>query len=407
MRVIADLHMHSKYARATSPKMNVAELSKYAKLKGIDVLGCGDFLHPAWQKELKQLLKEDAEGVYDYDGTKFILTGEVSLIYSQAGRGRRVHHVLHAPDFEVLAQITEFFSKKGRLDYDGRPIFGISSIEMTEALMQISKDIEIVPAHAWTPWFSIFGSMSGFDSIEECFDEKSKYIHAIETGMSSDPAMNWRLSKLDNVTMVSSSDSHSAQPHRLGREANVFELKEVTYSGIINAIRTRKNFSYTIETSPSYGKYHFDGHRNCKFSCDPQQTKELGGRCPVCNQKLTIGVLYRVEQLADRPDGFVPKNAVPFKSLLPLTEIISNLLNVGIATKKVDDTFNHLIAKFGNEFNILLDVSKEELNKAVDEKLANAIIKNREGKIKVIPGYDGEYGVPVFENEQKGLEKFL
>jgi uncharacterized protein (TIGR00375 family) len=405
MRVIADLHVHSKYARATSPKMNVVELSKYAKIKGIDVLGTGDFLHPEWQKELKNLLSADTEGIYDYDGTKFMLTGEVSLIYTQDGKGRRVHHVIHVPNFDVLAQVTEFFGKKGRLNYDGRPIFGISSVEMTEALMKISKDIEIIPAHAWTPWFAIFGSMSGFNSIEECFKDQTKHIHAIETGMSSDPSMNWRISSLDKMTLVSNSDSHSAYTHRLGREANVFDLKEITYKNILDSIRTRKNFAFTIETSPSYGKYHFDGHRLCNFSCEPQETKKLNKICPKCKRSMTIGVLNRVEELADRPDGFVPKNAVPFRSLLPLTEIISNLLGVGIETKKVNDVFDALIKKFNNEFNILLDVPQEELKKVIDEKLANSIIKNRDGKIKVIPGYDGEYGVPVLSDN--GLKKFI
>ncbi len=403
---IADLHIHSKYSRATSSKMNLEELSKGAKTKGIDILGTGDFLHPLWVRELKEKLN-DANGLYEYNGIKFVLSGEVSLIYTDSGKSRRVHHLLLAPDFEVLSQIIDFFESKGRTDYDGRPIFGISSVEMAEELMNISKDIEIIPAHVWTPWFAIFGSMSGFDSVEECFQDKAKYIHALETGLSSDPPMNWRLSSLDKYTLVSNSDSHSPYPHRLGREANAFDLKEITYHALINAIRTRKDFLFTIEVDPAYGKYHFDGHRNCNFSCHPKESIKLNNICPKCKSKLTIGVLHRIEELADRPEGFRPANSIDYKSLLPLLEIISNVLNVGMFTKKTYNVFNKLISAFGNEFNILLNVKKEELEKVVDKKIADAIILNRTGKIKITPGYDGVYGVPHFLKDQRNIEDFV
>ncbi len=787
MRVIADLHMHSKYAMATSKYMDLDGIASGARIKGISVMGSADFLHPVWQKELKEKLSE-ANGVYEYKGVNFILTGEVSLVYKHDGKGRRVHHIIMAPSFEILGQITEFFLRHGRVDYDGRPIFGMSSIAMTEALMQISKDIEIIPAHClvpgtfihtnpsvkrieeivkgdkvlthrgnfkkviqvfarphrgkvfkivpwyfsegitvtpehpfiaiktdkkcswtkglvckpteshkrichtesykkykkewiqteelevgdilvypkiketvdvneytldnntiqitnefcrlagyylaegytnsrdavcfafnknesdliedvtnimkkvfhienkigktegdiifyskqtmplfqklfyasqpykaqnkalphwmltlpvekqkeiligwwrgdegyttsrllanqmksiclrlniipsmridtvekftrrgkhtigkrkvkanfdsivldrlsfledrfniltdiyfkkckrkidirhgwsdkqniyipvrkievseynglvynleveddnsyvtesaavhncWTPWFSVFGSMSGFNSLKECFGEYTKHIHAIETGLSSDPLMNWRLSQLDDVVLVSNSDSHSAQPHRLGREANVFDLKEITYKNIIDTIRTRKGFSCTIEVDPNFGKYHFDGHRNCNFSCSPQESKKLENRCPHCKEKLIIGVLNRVEELADRPEGFRPKGAIDFKSVLPLMEVLSSVLGVQVLSKKVNEKFNALINAFGNEFNILLDVSEEDLKKVTGEKIASAIMKNREGKIKIIPGYDGVYGIPIFDEEMntKTIEK--
>jgi len=403
---IADLQIHSKYSRATSKNMVLDELTKYAKIKGLDILGTGDFTHPLWLKELKQKLLAESDGVYVYDDINFILSGEISLIYTQGGRQRRIHHIILAPNFAVVDQINEWLDKKGRRDYDGRPIFGFSSIELVESMMSISKDIEIIPAHAWTSWYGIFGSMSGFDSLEECFQEKTKYIHSIETGMSSDPAMNWRISALDKITLTSNSDAHSPYPWRLGREANVFDLKEVNYENIIDAFRTRKNFAYTIEVNPGYGKYHFDGHRNCNFSCSPDESKKLNNICPRCGKKLTIGVLNRVEELADREEGFVPQKAVPFKTLIPLSELIAATAGQDVFTKKVWEIYNRLIDRFGNEFNILLNIDKNDLIKTVDEKLAELIIKNRENRLRIMPGYDGVYGKIILQ-EEEGLRRFL
>jgi uncharacterized protein (TIGR00375 family) len=784
---IADLQIHSKYSRATSKNMVIEEIAKNAKIKGLDIVGTGDFSHPIWLQELKKKLKPENEGVYSYDDIMFMLTGEISLIYKQDGKQRRVHHVIFAPSFEIVDQINAWLDTKGRRDYDGRPIFGFTSIELVENLMSISKDIEIIPAHClvsgtfvhtnpslkpiekievgdkvfthkgkfkkvekiykrnytgkifkiipwyfsngikvtpehpflaiktekncswtkglvckptdshkricfseayknyrkewvpaeelevgdviaypkiratedvneikhgnltvsvdkdfcrmagyylsegytngrdaicftfnenetnfiddvknifkklfnldpkkgknkgdilfysrnlislfqklfytgspyraanksmppwmlmlplekqkelfigwwrgdkgytisrvlasqmkniclrlnivpniridkieeferrgkhligerkisaksdlialdklsfledkfgllenndfrkfktkrdvrhawfdenyifipirkiveeeynnlvynleveddnsyvaesaavhncWTPWYGIFGSMSGFDSLEECFGDKTKFIHSIETGMSSDPAMNWRISALDALTLTSNSDAHSHYPWRLGREANVFDLKEVTYSGIIDAIRTRKNFLFTVETSPSYGKYHYDGHRLCNFSCAPNESKKMSNICPKCGKPLTIGVLNRVEELADRPEGFVPKHAIPFKSLIPLSELIAAVLGSEVFTKKVWEIYNRLIDRFVNEFNVMLDVKKEDLVKTVDEKIANIIIQNREGRLKIEPGYDGVYG-KVVTKQEKGLHKFI
>ena len=362
MNFITDLHIHSKYSRATSKDLTLENLEKYARIKGLDVLGTGDFTHPTWFKELKEKLTEDGTGILkSKTGFNFLLQTEISLIYKQDGKGRRIHHPILAPSLAVVRQINEFLSKKGRLDYDGRPIFGFSSIELVEGMISISKDIEIIPAHAYTPWFSVFGSMSGFNSLEECFKEKTNHIHAIETGISSDPAMNWRLSKLDNITLISNSDCHSFWPWRIGREANVFELKDLTYQNIINAIRTRKGFVETIEVDPAYGKYHFDGHRACNVVMPPKEAVKRNNLCPKCNSTLTIGVAHRIEELADRPEGFTPKNAIPFKSLIPLSEILSKVIGTAVFTKKVWIEYNKLIGAFGSEFNILLNASFEDI----------------------------------------------
>ncbi len=388
----ADFHLHSSYSRATSKNITLEEMARNARIKGLDILGTGDFTHPEWLKQLKRDLSDES-GIYNYDNIKFILTGEISLVYTQGGKGRRIHHVLLAPDFGAVDQINAVLDKKGRRDYDGRPIFGFSSIELTDVMLGISKDIMVIPAHCMTPWFGIFGSMSGFNSLEECFQEKTKYIHAVETGLSADPEMLWRISSLDKISLVSFSDAHSLHPHRLGREATVFDLKEMNYKNITDAIKNRE-IKFTCEVNPSYGKYHIDGHRACNFSCSPDESKKLRGICPKCRTKLTIGVLHRVEELADRPDGYKPKDSADFKSLLPLMELIALHYGQAVFSKKVFAMYNSFIERFGNEFNILLNAEKRDLEK-MDEKLAELIIKNRGGKIDVIPGYDGVYGRPV------------
>lgn len=398
MIFISDLHIHSGYSRACSKQISVENLEKYAKIKGVDLLGTGDFQHPIWIKHLKENLKEDQNGILrTKNGFPFLWQTELSLMYTQDGKGRRVHHVVLAPNGETASQITEALGKKGRLDYDGRPIFGFSSIELVEMMNSISKKVLIIPAHIWTPWFGIFGSKTGFDSVEECFKEKSKHIYALETGMSSDPAMNWRLSKLDKYNLVSFSDMHSFWPWRMGRESTIFDFKELTYENIFNAIKNGKKsgLSSTIETDPEYGKYHYDGHRNCGVSFSADEAKKLKNICPVCKKPLTLGVEHRVEELADRPIGFKRKNLIPFLDLIPLSEIISAVHGFGLATKKTWETFYKLNKEFGSEFNTLLKVPEQELKKIVDVKLAEAIIKNRNQQIKVKPGYDGEYGIPL------------
>jgi uncharacterized protein (TIGR00375 family) len=406
--IIADLHIHSRYSRATSQQMNLEGLSEGAKIKGIDILGTGDFTHPRWLDELKKKLEPDKEGMFTFNNTHFMLTGELSTIFTFENIVKKIHHVLAAPNIEIIEQINDKLKKYGNLNSDGRPILNISAPELTENLMDISKDIIIYPAHVWTPWFSVFGSKSGFDSMEDCYQDQIKHIFALETGLSSDPLMNWRLSSLDKFALLSNSDSHSPNPWRLGREANVFDLRHVNYKELWDAVKKKDKtkFLFTVEVDPNYGKYHFTGHRNCGINLNPKDAIKLNNKCPKCGKPLTIGVLQRVEQLADRPEGFIPKNAIPFKSLLPLYEIISYVTGTKqLYSKKIIEEQNKLIKHFGNEFNILLNVSKEDLVKITDERIADAIIKIREGKINYIPGYDGVYGEPVFEKIK--LEEFV
>jgi uncharacterized protein (TIGR00375 family) len=389
----ADLHIHSRFSRACSKELNFDNLVKWARIKGLDLLGTGDFSHPEWFNEIKEKLEPNEKGLYSYEGFNFVITGELSFIYTQNGKGRKVHLNLLIPSVEVAEEIHKYLDSKGRRDYDGRPIFGIPCDEFVSEMMKISKDIEIIPAHIWTPYFGVFGSKSGFDSLEEAFGNEVENIHSIETGISSDPEMNWRIKELvdKNISIISFSDSHSFWPWRLGREATIFK-KTDSYSELIRQIR-ENDFIGTIETEPAYGKYHWDGHRNCDFSCSPQETEKLNGICPKCGRPLTIGVENRVEILSENSEGFKPDSGKMFFKILPLHEIISLFLDVGINSKAVWNLYNFLIEKFGNEFKILLDISKEDfLKEEVSAILIELILKNREGKIKVEPGYDGEYG---------------
>jgi len=404
MKVFADLHLHSKYSRATSKEMNLEQLSKNAKLKGLNLLGTSDFTFKLWLGELKKKLEPvDSTGLFKYGDIFWMLTTEVSTVYAQENKIRKVHHVIHTSSFDVVDQIRDSLSKYGNLSIDGRPVVKMTSPELVESLIGIDKDILIIPAHAWTSWYGILGEFSGFNSMEECYQDQTKYIYALETGMSSDPPMNWRLSALDKFTLVSNSDSHSPWVWRIGRECNVFELKELSYGQIREAIKKKdeKRFLFTIETSPSYGKYHFTGHRNCGIDLHPKEALKLNNICPKCGRKLTIGVLQRVEQLADRPEGFVPKDAIPFRDIIPLYEIISHVTGVNqLYSRKVIEEQNKLIQKFGTELNVLLEASEEELENATDKKIVDAIIKTREEKVKFIPGYDGVYGRPFFSEEE-------
>jgi uncharacterized protein (TIGR00375 family) len=399
--VIADLHLHSRFSRATSKNIDIENLEKYAKIKGLDLLGTGDFQHPEWFKELNSLEERD-NLLYTKTGFPFVWQTEISLMYTWDGKGRRVHYVLLAPGKDVVKQIINFLSSKGRLDYDGRPIFGFSSIDLVDSMLSIDKDIEIIPAHIWTPWFGIFGSKSGFNSLKEAFHDKTEKIHAIETGMSSDPEMNWKISELNNKTIVSFSDSHSFWPWRIGREATIFSKVE-NYRDIVRAIKENKILG-TVEVDPAYGKYHYDGHRLCNFSCSPQETKKLKGICPKCEKPLTIGVENRVEELADQPTE-KNQNRKKFYKLMPLHELVALAKASTLASKKTWQVYNQLIEKFGSEFEILLNASKEDLSRVLlqDENLVELILKNREGKIKVQPGFDGEYGQVMLSETQKKL----
>jgi uncharacterized protein (TIGR00375 family) len=408
-QIIADLHIHSRFSRACSKEINIPNLVKWARVKGVGLLGTGDFTHDEWLSELKESLKEEREGegiFYYEDGNgrfPFILSHEISLIYTQNGKGRKVHLVYLVPSFEVVDKINKWLDEKGRRDYDGRPIFKISCRDFAEKMQEIDERIEIIPAHAWTPYFGIFGSMSGFDSLKEAFLDKTDRIHAIETGISSNPEMNWKIKELaeNNVSIVSFSDLHSFWPWRLGREATIFKKTNgLTYDEIIRQIR-ENDFIGTVETDPAYGKYHFDGHANCGFSCSPEETKKLNGICPKCGRKLVVGVDYRAEALASKGQADY-KSKKMYYTMLPLHEIISLGLGVGMNTKKTWDIYNLLIKNFENEFNVLINVDKEDLSRVLrDGKLVGLIIRNREGKIDVKPGYDGEYGVAVLKGEDE------
>ena len=395
--MIADLHIHSRFSRACSKNITFENLVKWAKIKGLNLLGTGDFTHPVWFEEIKKLREKN--GLYYYQDFPFIITGEISLIYTRE-RGRRVHLNLLIPSIEIAEKIHAYLDTKGRRDYDGRPIFKISCEEFTEDMMRISEDIEVIPAHIWTPWFGVFGSMSGFDSLKEAFGEQFENIHAIETGISSDPKMNWKIKELENKSIVSFSDAHSFWPFRLGREATIFREVD-SYKEIIRQIR-ENDFLATIETDPAYGKYHWDGHRVCNFSCSPEKTKQLNGICPVCNRALTIGVDNRVEELAS--EDSLHKVKKKYYILLPLHEIISLWLGVNMQSKKVWEVYNELIKLFKNEFNILLNVSRDDFTReGVDGKLIGLILKNRNGNIMVKPGYDGEYGKAMTGEQQAKL----
>lgn len=400
--VIADLHIHSRFSRACSKDLTIPNLVKWARIKGLGLLGTGDFTHPTWLNELKQLKQTD--GILWYEDEKgefpFILTSEISLIYTQDQKGRRIHLIYLAPNLQTVDKINQWLDTKGRRDYDGRPIFNISCRDFTAKMQEIDENIEVIPAHIWTPYFGVFGSKSGFNSLKEAFKDKLDRIHAIETGISSDPAMNWKIKDLENISIISFSDSHSFWPYRLGREATIFKIGEkLTYKTILTQIR-ENTFVGTIETDPAYGKYHYDGHANCKFSSSPKETGKLNNKCPICSKPLIIGVDHRVEELSQETN---PKNKKPYYTVLPLHEIISLSLGSGMNTKKTWEAYNKLIEKFENEFNILLKTPKEKLANIIDEKLTNLIIRNRQGKIKVKPGYDGQYGKALLEEEQKTL----
>ncbi len=408
MRFIADFHIHSKFSRATSKEMEVETLARWAKKKGIALLGTGDFTHPTYFAELRSKLEPSGNGLFRLkkgeQGVQYLLTTEVSNIYTQNGRGRRIHTLIFAPSFEVVEAIRSKLGNLGKLSSDGRPIFTFAAKELAKMVLDISPECLIIPAHAWTPWFSIFGANSGFDSIEECFEELSIHIHAIETGLSSDPGMNWRLSALDSITLLSNSDAHS--PNRLGREANVFDCA-LDYREIAETIRKkdRKRLLFTVEFFPEEGKYHYDGHRECGVIYSPSQTKANQYLCPSCGKKLTIGVMHRVEELADRREGFVPKNAIPSIHLIPLEEIIAEALDVRVGTKGVEAEYERLIERGGSEFRILLDATPDELASFVPSHILDGIVRMRQGKVSILPGHDGVYGKINLFPERKGGEE--
>jgi PHP family Zn ribbon phosphoesterase len=455
MEIIADLHLHSKYSRAVSPQMIIPEMAKWAKIKGIDLMGSGDFTHPLWFRELKANLEKAGEGIYYLkgakDGVKFLLTTEVACIYRQDGQLRRIHLILMAPDLAAVEKINQVLGRRGNLMADGRPIFEMTAREMADLVLNASPEALIIPAHIWTPHFSLYGSQSGFDSLEECFGNFSKQIRAIETGLSSDPGMNWRIGELDSRAVVSFSDAHSGP--KLGREATVFEIediKKLRYEDIRRAImgkwemRNGKSFdselrtvelldkemgsensrnqdislqhpashfaphiSYTIEFYPEEGKYHWTGHRSCKIKHSPEQSGRLGTTCPVCGKGLTIGVMHRVQQLAGREidngelrienDSFGVKRIgwqkrPPYLMLVPLIEIIAQSLSSTVSSQKTLDEYKKLTGNFEGEFGVLLKTETSEISKISGPKIAEGIKKVRKGDLVIDPGYDGVFG---------------
>jgi uncharacterized protein (TIGR00375 family) len=392
--------------------MEVETLARWAKRKGISLLGTGDFTHPTYFAELRSKLVPTGNGLFELKSgekeVRFILTTELCNIYTQDGKVRRIHNLIFIPSLEVADKIRSKLGNLGKLSSDGRPIFKFTARELVKMIMDISDECLVIPAHAWTPWFSIFGANSGFDSIEECFGELSPHIHAIETGLSSDPEMNWRLSRLDSITLLSNSDAHS--PNRLGREANAFDCA-LDYQEIVEAIRKkdRKKILYTVEFFPEEGKYHYDGHRNCGVVFSPSETKSHHYLCPKCQKKLTVGVMHRVEELADRPAGFMPRNAIPSIHTLPLEEIIAEAVGTRVGTKGVESEYDRLIERGGSEFRILLEATPDELASYASPKVLEGIIRNRQGKVSIVPGHDGAYGkitlFPVTQETEPSKEQ--
>ena len=403
MKMIADLHIHSRFSMATSKEGTPENLDFWARKKGISLIGTGDFTHPVWREELKERLVSEGNGLYRLrdayvkeesrkfpgEGTRFVVSGEISSIYKKNGKTRKVHNVILLPSLEAADAMAQRLEKIGNIHSDGRPILGLDSHDLLEMMLDVCPEGILVPAHIWTPHFSVLGAKSGFDSVEECFEELAPYIHALETGLSSDPAMNWRISKLDRYQLVSNSDAHS--PSKLGREANLLDI-DCSYEGLYRAIQTGQGLEGTVEFFPEEGKYHFDGHRKCGVSLSPVEAERLGGICPVCGKKLTMGVDHRVEQLADRAEGFVKKDGKKYESLVPLPEVISACMGYSTASKKVQGCFEQMIQTLGTEFDILRNVPSEDIKSCAGERIAEGIENVRTGNVKRIPGYDGEYG---------------
>ena len=403
MKMIADLHIHSRFSMATSKEGMPENLDFWARKKGISLIGTGDFTHPVWREELKERLVSEGNGLYRLkdayvkeesrkfpgEGTRFVVSGEISSIYKKNGKTRKVHNVILLPSLEAADAMAQRLEKIGNIHSDGRPILGLDSHDLLEMMLDVCPEGILIPAHIWTPHFSVLGAKSGFDSVEECFEELAPYIYALETGLSSDPAMNWRISKLDRYQLVSNSDAHS--PSKLGREANLLDI-DCSYEGLYRAIQTGEGLEGTVEFFPEEGKYHFDGHRKCGVSLSPVEAERLGGICPVCGKKLTMGVDHRVEQLADRAEGFVKKDGKKYESLVPLPEVISACMGYSTASKKVQGCFEQMIQTLGTEFDILRNVPSEDIKSCAGERIAEGIENVRTGNVKRIPGYDGEYG---------------
>jgi len=483
MQQILDLHIHSKYSRSCSTQLTLANIEATCRTKGVDIIATGDFTFPDWFKAIKNELVEitppplparttevvqsggnlplskgengdvplltkegGGGGLYKLktakdDKVKFILSTEVALIYKDGGKARRIHLVIHAPNIAAVAELNNYLDKHYNIRSDGRPILGMSAPELMKLCLGIDKKFLIYPAHIWTPWFAVFGSKSGFNKMEECFHEYTKNIYAIETGLSSDPEMNWRLSALDKLTVLSNSDAHSLP--NLAREANVFEMKNISYDEIYEIIKNKKIYrevdsrlrgndkigsgndkrgnggdkkeddhggigvKYTIEFYPEEGMYHYDGHRTCGVRFTPEETKKHKGICPVCKKPLVIGVMNRVDELADREVGFKPAEAAPFKKLVELDKIIAEVMDIkSRSSNKVQAAYRDLIKHGGNELNILLNLDLKDLAKMADPAIVEGIKRVREGRLIIKPGFDGQYGeVRIFSESEKAKNK--
>lgn len=412
MRQILDLHIHSKYSRACSKSLDLQSIAQTCETRGIDIISTSDFTHPKWFVHMKDSLVEDTEGIYKLkDGsskTKFIIGTEVASIKKHKDKTRRIHLLIFAPSLEVAEKFNNTLTKKGfNLRSDGRPILGITSKQILELMLEIDERMMMIPAHAWTPWFGIFGSKGGYEKLEDAFEELTPYVRAVETGLSSDPIMNWRVSSLDNITLISNSDAHSLP--KLGREANVFDFnseKDIAYDEIKRIIDTgdKKKFISTIEFFPEEGKYHYDGHADCNFSCAPEETKKYKGLCPKCYKKLIIGVENRVFELSDRTldeAKVAGEKQIPYKSIVPLSEILADVFVCGVNTKRVVETYNILLKSFSNEFFILLEADLTKIADVAGKDIAEAISRVRSGNIFVKPGFDGVFGVvKVFQDRE-------
>lgn len=390
---IADFHIHSKYSRATSKNMNLDELTRWAKYKGINLLGSGDITHFLWFHELSRLLKEtERDGIYHYNDTDFILTGEVCNIFEdKKGKIKKVHLLIFLSSFTRAEKFNRMLGQYVDLNADGRPILQMDVQELVRIFKDSDSDGFIVPAHIWTPHFSVFGSNSGFNSIPECFGEFSDDIFTLETGLSSDPEMNWMVTSLDNCSLISNSDAHS--PSKIGREVNIF-TERFDFSGLKKILRDKdtRKFTMTVEYFPEEGKYHFDGHRNCNVCMSPEETKKNNSICPVCGRKLTIGVMNRVYELSDRRYGEKPAKFIPFRRMVPLDQIIAGVLHKDTDSLSVRNKYIEIIERLGPEFSILLELPEDALREKIDSDIADGICKVREGKINIVPGYDGEFG---------------
>jgi len=418
MKFYADLHIHSRFSRATSKDLSLEQLSYWAQLKGLKVISTGDCIHPQWLEELKEKLEPAEEGFFklkkDYAAwaerrlplachseVRFVLTSEISDIYKKDEKVRKVHNVIFLPNFAVVDHVQRRLDGIGNIRSDGRPILGLDSRDLLEIVLESDPLSYLIPAHIWTPWFSVLGSKGGFDSLRHCFGDLTEHIFAVETGLSSDPPMNWRLSQLDDYAMISCSDAHSAG--KLGRESTIFD-GDFSYPGLRDALKNEGNPGLvgTVEFYPQEGKYHFDGHRNCQTRMHPRETIEHKGLCPVCGKPVTVGVMARVEELADHPQGRKSPKARPFYSLIPLPEIIAETRGTGPNTRAVQDVYFQMLGRLGNEMSILNDLPVEQIEKKAGALIGEGIRRVRSGKVRIDAGYDGEYGkVRIFNDAER------